>query len=189
MRETLRRARTVGGSPPTRRGHRTARVGRGGHSASHVWPGAGAAVGGTGLPSRGDWWAGAARLWSEAPRECSVLPVCQEDMKRPRCETRPVSASSNSCQSCPQAQQTVTSRSLIPVPGPPCPVGAGPGPGLPPCRTVTRTQPRGSAKPQTALLSSFFHPSASCLYLVDKDGFFPSMFVLKYRAHSEACEA
>ena len=59
-----------------------------------------------------------------------------------------------------------------PCPRPPYPVGAGPGPGPPPCRSVTRAQPRGSAKPQTALLSSFFYPSASCLYLVDKDGFF-----------------
>lgn len=43
---------------------------------------------------QGDWWAGAARRGQKAPRKCSVLPVCQEDMKAPITETQPVSASS-----------------------------------------------------------------------------------------------
>ena len=172
MWETLRRVGTVGGSPPPRRGHRTARAGRGGHSASHVWPGAGAAVGGTGLPSRGDWWAGAARLWSEAPRECSVLPVCQEDMKRPRCETRPVSASSNSCQSCPQAQQAVTSRSLIPVPGHRTQWGLGQAPGRLPAGRSLGHSLEGAPSPRQLYSLPFFILQHLAYILWTRMGFF-----------------
>ena len=99
-----------------------------------------------------------------------------------------MSASSNSCQSCPQAQQTVTSKALVPVPRPPCPLGlplwtagGGPGPGsLPAGGSLVRSLGGALSLRQLHFLSSFCS-SESCLYLMDKNGFFPSMFVLKYK--------
>lgn len=125
----------------------------------------------------------------QRPREkCSVVPVCQEDTKRPQREIRPVSASSTSCQSCPQAQQSIASRALIPVSRPPCPVvarGVGQAPGsLPAGRSLVRSLEGAPSLRQLHFLSSFYS-SASCLCLLDKNGVFSSMFVLKYKIHTE----
>lgn len=102
----------------------------------------------------------------QEPQEENVsISLCaRKTLKRPRCETQPVSASSNSCQSGPQAQQTVL-RSLIPVSRATVPewgLGQAQGCLWPDGHSDTASRER---KPQTALLSSFFYPdilSMSC---------------------------